>query len=248
MSTSGETRPLTEPERRYLEWWLKSGLLTTGPEWKDKIFLSLYTAGCLSFIVYIVAGILIKILLAITATSAAARAFRNSPSKGMAIFLVPFVLFVGMLIYFFVVRRRKPDAEIQDPKKTIEQDLAGGVAQIHRLRATAVIVAHSDHRRRRTYFARLEDGRVLILADWRPHGCAIKGMSFLPDEKGFPSAEFEIAATPNDLLILDVVGTGEYLRPVDEFELNEDPDVDPHRLESGGFIDVPWEDLRKTFG
>jgi hypothetical protein len=55
-------------------------------------------------------------------------------------------------------------------------------------------------------------------------GCTLKGMSFLPDEKGFPSTEFEIAATPNDLLILDVVGTGEFLRPVDEFELGEDPE------------------------
>src|SRR5689334_12847401 len=157
-----ETRPLTEPERRYLEWWLRSGLLKTGPSWKDKIFLSLYTAGCLSFIVYVAAALLLKLLLVITATAAAARAFRSSPARGMAIFLVPFVLWIGMMFYFFVVRRRKPGTEIPDPEKTVKQDLAEGVARIHRLRATAVMVAHADRRKRRTYFVRLEDDRVLI--------------------------------------------------------------------------------------
>ena len=241
---NGDTRPLTDPERRYLEWWLESGLLTTGPTAKDKVFISIYAAGCLSAIVYFVAGIVMKFLLVIAAT----RAFRNHPWKGYAIFLVPFVIWIGVLIYMFVVRRRKPDAEAQDPRKTVQKDLADGVARIHRLRATAVKVAHSDRRRRRTYFVRLEDGRVLILGEWRPMGCTVKGLSFLPDEKGFPSTTFEIAATPNDLLILDVVGTGEFLRPEDEFELNEDPDTDLSRLDTGDLVDVAWDDVKKLFG
>jgi hypothetical protein len=248
MEPRPETRPLTDAERRYLEWWLKSGLLTTGPSAKDKIFLSTYAAGCLTGITYFLMAIVLKILTVISATAVAAKAFRKSPEKGYIIAGIAVVFWIGMLVYFFVVRRRKPGTEMPDPKKTIEQDLAEGVARIHRLRATAVIVAHSDRRKRRTYFVRLDDGRILILGEFRPMGCAVKGLSFLPDEKGFPSITFEIAATPNDLLILDVVGTGEFLRPEDEFELSEDPDTDLSRLEPGGLVDVPWDEIKKTFG
>jgi hypothetical protein len=246
----GTTRPLTEPERRYLEWWLGSGSLKTGPGVMDKILLSIYTAGCLSFIIYLALALALKILLSIGATASAAHAFRDSPWKGLAIFLLPLVLWIWMLFYFFFGRRRKPPTDARDPKKEIQQDLSLGMARIHRFRATAVILAHGHRRRIRNYFVQLDDGRVLFLGAWMPPGCKVEGMTFLPDEKGFPSTEFEIAATPNNLLILDVVGTGEYLRPADEFELNEDaaPEIDPERLESGSFVDVPWENLRKTFG
>ena len=247
---SDDTRPLTDAERRYLEWWLKSRSLKSGPGFIDHLLMTLWGAGCLSFLVYVVMAIVLKILLAITATSAAARAFRSSPWKGRAIFAIPLVLWVAVLVYMFVTRRGKPRPEFPDPKKRVRQDLDGGMARIHRLRAKAVMLAFSEQRRKRNYFVQLEDGKILFLGNWQPLGCKVEGMTFLPDEKGFPSTRFEIAATPNELLILDIVGTGEYLRPTDEFELvgDEDPETDPFRLEPGGLVGVPWEDLKKTFG
>jgi hypothetical protein len=247
---SEDTRPLTEPERRYLEWWLKSGILPAGPGAMDKVVLSCMTAGCLTALAFGVVAIVLKVLLSIAATSLAARNFRSSEWFGRGTFALPLLFWAGMLFYFFVMRRRKPAPELEDPKKLIQEDLSEGIARIHRFRATDVIVAHADGRRERNYFVRLDDGRVLYLGPWCPPGGKIPGMTFLPDEKGFPSTTFEIAATPNDLLILDVVGTGEYLRPVDEFELNEEdePSGDPSRLEAGSFVKVAWEDLRKTYG
>jgi hypothetical protein len=246
--TSEETRPLTEPERRYLEWWLKNGLIS-GPRPGDKVVLSCMTSGCFTAVLYFVGALLLKILGSIAATRPAALQFKRSEWKGYGMAAIPIVLWIVMLIYFFTHGRRKPAAEVQDPRKLIQQDLDGGVAQIHRLRATEVMLALEDERRERSYFVRLDDGRILFLGPWKPAGCKTTGMSFLPDEKGFPGTTFEIAATPNYLLILDVVGTGEYLRPVDEFELNEDRDpFDRCRLEAGNFVKVPWEKIRGTFG
>jgi len=245
---SEETRPLTEPERRYLEWWIKNARMP-GPRAGDKVVLSCMTAGCFTAVIYFVSALLLKILMSIAATRPAAHRFKHSEWKGYGMAAIPVVLWIIMLIYFFVQGRRKPTAEVEDPKKLIQQDLDGGVARIYRFRATEILLAHEDERRERNYFARLEDGRILFLGPWRPTSCKTQGLSFVPDEKGFPSTTFEIAATPHYLLILDVVGTGEYLRPADEFELNEDEDpFDRCRLEAGRFVKVPWEEIRKTFG
>ena len=245
----GDTRPLTDPERRYVQWWLKNGLIG-GPTAGDKVVLSCMTAGCFTAITYFVSALVLKILVSIAATSIAARKFRASEWKTIGLVAIPLLFWIGMLVYFFIVRRRKPPPDAEDPKKLLQQDLSEGVARIHRFRATEILLAHLDNRRERNYFVRLEDGRVLFLGDWRPTGCKVQGLNTMPDEKGFPSTTFEIAATPNYLLILDVVGTGDFLRPVDEFELNEDelPSDERSRLEAGTFVKVPWEDLRKTFG
>jgi hypothetical protein len=135
-----------------------------------------------------------------------------------------------MLIYFFVVRagslspRSGPEKKISKPRRR--------VAQIHRLR-----------RRRSSYpfgpsqetdhFVRLEGSRAHSrrLAAPRLRG---QGISFLPDERDL-SAEFEDA----ERLLSSTWSAPAVSRPVDEFELNEDPDVDPHRLESGGFVACP---------
>jgi hypothetical protein len=244
---SEETRPFTDAERRYVEWWAKTGGLPAGPTAKDNLLIGCYGAGCLTIVVYGAVAFLLKILMSIKATHTAAHRFQRHEWMGYAAFVLPIALWIAMLIYLFT-RRRKPVPEAEDPKKLIRKDLDGGVAVIHRFRATDVLLAHADERRERHYFVRLDDGRVLFLGPWRPPECKVPGLSFLPDEKGFPSATFEIAATPNYLLILDVVGSGDYLRPSDEFELNEDEDVDRSRLEAGRFVKTPWEDLRKNFG
>jgi hypothetical protein len=244
---NGETRSLTEPERRYLEWWAKTGGLPSGPTVKDNLVIGCTGAGCLTAVLYLVGGLAMKILLALAATHVAVHKIQRSEWWGRLLFAVPLVLWIGMLIYLFT-RPRKTAAE--DPKKLVQQDLTEGVARIHRFRATEVLLAFADERRERHYFVRLDDGRVLFLGPWRPLGCKTQGLSFVPDEKGFPSATFEIAATPNYLLILDVVGTGDFLRPVDEFELSEDADPGNNRcrLEAGNFVKTPWEEIRKTFG
>lgn len=239
-----DTRPLTDPERRYLEWWLKHGTLPSGPSVADRIGFSCMAAGCVTMIAYgLLAG----------AAALLSKVVDTSPLKGhdwlgLVLFALPLVLWIGFLIYFFS-RKRKTPPDVQDPRKLIGDDLTGGVARIHRLRATAVLLAYDDNRRKRSYFVRLDDQKILYLANWKPSGCRVEGLSFSPDEKGFPSATFEIAASPHYLLILDIVGTGEYLRPVDEFDLSGETSLEPaHRLESGSFVDVAWEDLRKTYG
>ena len=166
---------------------------------------------------------------------------------GATLLIPPAVLWVGCMIAGYMMRRR-PDSTAE-ARKRIQADLAGGVASLHRFRAAEVMLAYRDERRERTYFVRLDDGRVLFLGPWTFWGYTAPPMTCVPDEHGFPSGEFEIAATPNDLLILDVVGRGDYLRPVDEFELGDDPDLSKaSRLQSAGFIDVPWEKVKKTFG
>ena len=244
-----DTRLLTDPERRYLEWWVRTGGLPGGPTPMGNVFIGCYGAGCLTILLYGAMALVMKVLLAIAATHAAAHAAQRSTWKGPLLVAIPLLLWIGMLIYLFT-RKRKMAPGIEDPKKVVQQDLAEGIARIHRFRATDVMLAWADERRDRHYFVRLDDGRVLFLGPWRPMECKVEGMTFLPDEKGFPSATFEIAATPNYLLILDVVGTGDFLRPVDEFELNEDEDPGNNRcrLEAGSFVKTPWEDLRKTFG
>lgn len=244
---SEETRPFTDAERRYVEWWARTGGLPSGPTAKDHVLVGCYGAGCLTILAYAAVAVVFKILLSIQATHLVARRMQGHEGMGYAAFALPLVLWIGMLIYLFT-RRRKVAPEAEDPKMLIRRDLDGGVARIHRFRATDVLVAHADEHRERNYFVRLDDGRVLFLGPWRPPGCELQGLTFLPDEKGFPSSTFEIAATPNYLLILEVVGSGDFLRPSDEFEMNEEEDVDRCRLEPGRFVKTPWEEIRKNFG
>src|SRR5262245_34443126 len=125
-----ETRPLTEPERRYVEWWLKSGRTKTGPGAMDNVVLSCMTAGCLTAVAFFVIAIVMKVLLSIAATSLAARNFRASEWFGRGAVALPLLFWAGMLFYFFIMRRRKPRPDADDPKKLIQQDLAEGVARI----------------------------------------------------------------------------------------------------------------------
>jgi len=69
-------------------------------------------------------------------------------------------------------------------------------------------------------------------------------MGFRPDERGFPSRDFEIATGPASMLLLEVRGAGEPLRPEAEFDMVQGL----RRIRSGDFVKVAWEDLRKTYG
>jgi hypothetical protein len=230
-----DTRPLTDAERRYLNWCRSHRTLgQTGVA--DLLLASCGGAGCFTFVAYLLLGFVWKKLAPP----------RWQENTGLIMFVLPIVIWVGVLIYAFTTRR-KPQAAVPGPRKEIEQDLAGGVARIHRFRATDILLAYDGDRSNRTYFVRLDDGRILFLASWKPHRYEDKEMSFLPDERGFPSAAFEIAAGPESLFILSVVGTGDYLRPQDEFELGDGPKSSP-KLQSGSFVEGPWEEIRKTFG
>jgi len=229
-----ETRPLTDPERRYLEWWLKGRKLSLS--FYERAVGSVFASGCLTLILYALLAAACKIF-----------GFTMGGKWGATLLIPPAVLWVGFMIAGFMMRRR-PDSTAE-ARKRIQEDLAGGVARIHRFRAAEVMLAYRNERRERTYFVRLDDGRVLFLGPWTFWGYTDPQMTLVPDEHGFPSGVFEIAATPNDQLILDVVGRGDYLRPSDELELGDDPDLSKaSRLESAGFIDVPWEKVRKKYG
>jgi hypothetical protein len=228
------TRPLTDAERRYLDWWLKGKKLSLSL--KDRAVGSCFASGCLTLVIYALLAAACKIF-----------GFTMGGKWGATLLIPPAVLWLICLTASFGMKSR-PDSTAE-ARKRIQADLAGGVARLHRFRATEVVMAYRDQRRERTYFVRLDDGKILFLAPWKYWGYEDSEMSFVPDGHGFPSGDFEIAATPNDLLILDVVGRGDFLRPADEFELNDDPDLSkPPRLESACFIDVPWEKIRKEFG
>jgi hypothetical protein len=228
------TRPLTDAERRYLEWWLKGKKLSLSLY--DRAIGSCFASGCLTLVLY---GLL----------AAACKIFGVTMGGkwGATLLIPPLTLWVLFVTASFMMKRR-PDSTAEE-RTRIQADLTGGVARIHRFRATEVLMAWRDQHRERSYFVRLDDGRILFLGPWKFWGYDDPAMPSSPDEHGFPSAEFEIAATPNDQLILDVVGRGDYLRPADEFELGDDPDLSKSvRLQSAGFIDVPWEKIRKEFG
>ena len=228
------TRPLTDAERRYLEWWLKGRALTT--PFTARAVGSVFASGCLTLVIYALLAAACKIF-----------GFTMGGRWGATLLIPPAVLWVLFLTASFALRSR-PDSTPEE-RKRIQSDLEGGIARIHRFRATDVMMAYRDRRAERTYFVRLDDGRILFLGPWKFWGYDDPEMTLVPDEHGFPSGEFEIAATPGDQLILDVVGRGDFLRPVDEFELGDDPDLSKaSRLQSTGFIDVPWETVKKTFG
>ncbi len=229
-----DTRPFTDAERRYLEWWVNGRRIRAS--FYERAVGSCFASGCLTLVIYALLAGACKIF-----------GFTMGGKWGATLLIPPAVLWVGCMIVSFVMRRR-PDATAEE-RKRIKADLAGGVARIHRFRATEVLMAYRDERRERTYFVRLDDGRILFLGPWNFWGYSEPEMTLAPDAHGFPSGDFEIAATPNDQLILDVVGRGDYLRPVDEFELGDDPDLSKSsRLQSAGFIDVPWEKIRKKYG
>lgn len=228
------TRPLTDAERRYLQWWLK-GQKSTAPFFARAIG-SIFASGCLTLVIYALLAAACKIF-----------GFTMGGKWGATLLIPPVVLWFVFLTASYALRTR-PDSTAEE-RKRIHADLDGGVARIHRFRATDVMMAYRDQRRERTYFVRLDDGRILFLSSWKYWGYDELGMPSSPDEHGFPSVEFEISATPNDQLILDVVGRGDFLRPVDEFELGDEPELSSSvRLQSAGFIDVPWEKIRKTYG
>jgi hypothetical protein len=232
-----DLRPLTDAERRYLRWCAKHRTIGSSGV-ADLLLASCGGAGCLTCFAYLILGILWK--------AAAPASWKESGVIGLLMFVLPIVIWIGVLVYAFTSRRRRPP-DAPDPRRQIEQDLSGGVAKIHRFRATAVLLAYDGDRSNRTYFVRLDDGRILFLASWKPPRYEDPEMSFLPDERGFPSAAFEIATGPGSLFILNVVGSGEYLRPQDEFELGDGPESSP-RLQSGSFVQGPWEEIRKTYG
>jgi hypothetical protein len=155
-----------------------------------------------------------------------------------------FGLIYVVLVMSGLVQRRARAARSTDSLKAMKSDLAAGVARLHRYKASGLMLAWSAQRTERTYFVRLEDERILFLAPWTPPGCEVKGMEFRPDERGFPSREFEIATGPESLLLLEVRGAGELLRPETEFDMVQGL----RRIRSGDFVKIPWEDIRKTYG
>ena len=224
-----ETRPLTDVERRYLEWHLAQ---ESGPDPKQIVIGSCFGAGCLGFPVVAVGLI----------AGANARAIRSRPFwLGMAAVAVALWLFFVIL---GLLQRRTRASQRAEARGKIESDLTAGVAALHRFRASAVILAYGPKRRTRNYFVRLDDGRVLYLGAWTPPACPVKELSGAPDEKGFPSVEFDLATGPESRLMLDVVGRGDFLRPVDEFDLRKRTP----KLIPGELIPTPWAELRATYG
>jgi hypothetical protein len=224
-----DTRTLTDPERRYLQW---HSIRARGGSLRELFLGSCFGSGCLSTPVLL--GLLIWGL------RLSRPPWRWWALAGLGSVGVIWIIFV----IAGVIQRRARAARLTDSLKAMDADLAGGVARLRRYKASALMLAYSAERTERTYFVRLEDGRILFLAPWTPPGCTVKGMEFRPDERGFPSREFEIASGPQSLLLLEVRGNGEPLRPEVEFDLAQGL----RRIRSGDVVDVSWEEIRKAYG
>jgi hypothetical protein len=224
-----DTRPLSSPERLYLQWHT---IRARGGSLKEILLGGCFGAGCLSTPVLL--GLLVWGLR-----------LSSPPWRAWGIGGLGSVGLIWIIIVTSgMVQRRVRAARSTDSRMAVEADLAGGVARIHRYKASALMLAYSAQRTERTYFVRLEDQRILFLAPWTPPGCDLKGMEFRPDERGFPSREFEVATGPASLLLLEVRGTGELLRPEAEFDMAQGL----RRIRSGDFVKIAWEDVRRMYG
>jgi hypothetical protein len=224
-----ETRPLTDPERAYFRW---HATRARGGSIKELMLGGCFGAGCLSTPVLL--GLLIWGL------RLSSPPWRIWGMGALGTIVVAWIVTVA----FGQAQRRTRASRSSDNRMAMDDDLAGGLARIHRYRATALALGYSAQRTERAYFVRLDDGRILYLAPWTPPMCDVAGMAFRPDERGFPSREFEIVRGPQSQLLLEVRGSGEPLVPELEFDLA--PSL--RRIRSGDFVNVPWEDLRKTYG
>lgn len=227
-----ETRPLTDPERRTLEWHVSQ---CKGPGLKHMLGCATYGAGCITVPI----GTLVILSL---------NELESSDNVKIATALGMYgSLWVILMIQQWIERIRTA-AKSAEQLKAFRNDLEGGVARIHRFRAEDILLGYEPGRVGRCYFVLLENQNIMVLQETKPQGCDVAGMPFSPDERGFPSKDFEICVSPDSGIILLVVGTGEYLRPADEFELGDGELPTPWRFDEIYRVEGSWKDIRKEYG
>jgi hypothetical protein len=153
-----------------------------------------------------------------------------------------FVFWTGIAVRDHRSKRRA----LASRQEALQADLASGVAQIERRRATEAIRAIGPVHGERCYFVRLDDESVMFVGYWNPPDGDAAALG--PEVDGFPSTEFEIARAPRSKLVLGVSGMGNPLEPTETFTLNRRR-VDEEKLPaSGDIVDVPWNSIVRAFG
>ncbi len=141
---------------------------------------------------------------------------------------------------------RRKCRELAPRQEMLRADLAGGVAEIERYRATDAIRAIGPVNRERCYFLRLDDGRVMFVGYWNPPDGDPDATG--PELGGFPAAEFEIARGPRSRMVLGVTGQGSVLTPSQTFTLGRRVVEQSLLPESGAIVDTSWAMLAKAYG
>jgi hypothetical protein len=141
---------------------------------------------------------------------------------------------------------RRKCREIAPRQELLRADLAGGVAEVEQYHATNAIRAISPVNRERSYFMRLDDGRVMFVGYWNPPDdeAVVDG----PELGGFPAVEFEIARGPRSRIMLGVIGRGGHLAPAQTFTLGREVLEGGRLPESGTVVDSSWASLASVFG
>jgi len=170
--------------------------------------------------------------------------FAAWPAKDLLILGV-----AGVLAFWTAIAARdyrRKGRELAPRQEALRADLAGGIAEVERYRATGAIRAIGPVNRERCYFMRLDDGRVMFVGYWNPPDGDQDADN--PEVEGFPAAEFEVARGPHSKIVLGVTGRGSVLKPSETFTLSR------HRVEQGilpecgAVVDTPWELIGRDFG
>lgn len=170
--------------------------------------------------------------------------FTAWPAKDLLVLGVAgiFVFWTGIAVRDW----RRKRTELAPRQALLRADYEGGVADIERHRATEVIRASGPSGGERCYFARLDDGRVMLVGYWNPPDDA--GRAEGPEDGGFPAAEFEIARGPRSRMVLGVTGRGGFLAPSRTIAIARRVIDEGLLPESGTIVDTPWDAIAATYG
>ncbi len=170
--------------------------------------------------------------------------FASWPAKDLLVLGVAavFAFWAGIAIRDY----RRKCRELAPRQDLLRADLASGVAEVEQYRATHVIRAIGPVNRERSYFVRLDDGRVMFVGYWNPPDDESGAEG--PELGGFPAAEFEIARGPRSRMMLGVNGRGGALAPSQTFTLGQHAVEGGQLPESGTVVDSSWESLTRVFG
>ena len=115
-----------------------------------------------------------------------------------------------------------------------EKDLADGVAEVTRFRATDAIRVKEFGDEDSGYFLHLEDGRTLFLRGGY--------LCDLEEEEKFPCSEFDVVRGLKSGVIVDFVCSGSYFPPQRTIALCGQPELKELPTD-GDIVAIPWEKI-----
>jgi len=193
--------------------------------------------SCLSLV------LLIALALIVGGLSLLVPSLRERPAVLMLVLAPAFLLPLAVIVVTAVayVHMRRDEARQHAMHK---HDLEAGHVLVERHRVLEAYRAIRVEHRDRTYFLRLDDGRILYLGAYDPPdddnpAC----MSGHPDTE-LPNTEVEMVRAAVSRSTLSRRFPGRPFAPSRTFELVNDRE-EPN---DGDFVDVPWESIPDHFG